>query len=205
MLRFARRAVPALGFLLAAASAQVIEFESGGLRYQTLSKNGVTVMYAHLPSQVRDYAIVQVAVANGATGPCLVRPEDFAFHREGGHAVRAAPAEKVVNEFLERASRDDVIKLVATYEIGLYGIGRIRSTNGYEKRRQAAVAELGSAKLKAAAAASAIALIETKLKPGESTDGAIFFPASGRPLTGLRLAVTVAGQRFEFEPEGEAQ
>ena len=201
MVRFTRRAFSTLGCLLASASAQVIEFESGGLRYQTLSKNGVTVMYAHLPSQVRDYSIVQVAVSNGATGACLVRPEDFAFYREGGLAVRAAPAEKVVNEFLERASRDDVIKLVATYEIGLYGIGRIRSTNGYEKRRQAAVAELGSAKLKAAAAASAIALIETKLKPGESTDGAIFFPASGRPLAGLRLAVTVGGQRFEFEVE----
>jgi hypothetical protein len=192
-----------LGSLLCAcACAQVIEFESGGLRYQTLSRNGVTVMYAHLPAQVRDYAVVQVAVSNGASTACSVRPEDFALHRDDGSpAIRAAAASKVVNEFLERASRDDVIKLVTTYEIGLYGISRIRSTNGYEKRRQAAVAELGSAKLKAAAAASAIALIETKLKPGESTDGAIFLPTSGRPVAGLRLAVTVSGQRFEFEPE----
>ena len=50
--------------LLAAAicPAQVIEFESGGLRYQTLTKNGVTIMFAHLSARVREYATMQVAV-----------------------------------------------------------------------------------------------------------------------------------------------
>src|SRR5579884_353929 len=42
--------------------AQIIEFESGGLKYQTLTKSGVTVMVASLPAHVRDYAILQVAV-----------------------------------------------------------------------------------------------------------------------------------------------
>ncbi len=190
-----------LALLATVAPAQVIEFESGGLKYQTLSRNGVTIMYAHLPSQVREYSIVQVAVSNGASTACSVRPEDFAFYREDGSTIRAVPARRVVNEFLERAGRTDVIKLVSTYEIGLYGIGRIKSTSGYEKRRQAALAEVSSSKLKAAAAASAIAFVETRLRPGESTDGAVFFPTSGRPLAGLRLGVTVAGQRFEFDPE----
>ena len=42
-------------FLVAglAAPAQVIRFESGGLNYQTLSRGGLTAMFAHLPSQVR--------------------------------------------------------------------------------------------------------------------------------------------------------
>jgi hypothetical protein len=40
-----------------------------------------------------------------------------------------------------------------------------------------------------------------KLKPGESTDGALFFPTRGVPLTGSRLRVAVSGQVFEFRPE----
>ena len=39
-------------------SAQVIEFESNGLKYQTLTKNGVTIMYANLPSHVREYSVL---------------------------------------------------------------------------------------------------------------------------------------------------
>lgn len=183
------------------APAQVIEFESGGLRYQTLSRDGVTIMYAQLPSQIREYTVLQVAVSNGSAQPCVVRPEDFTFHYSDGVAVRAASARTVVENFLRKAGRDDVIKLVSTYEISLYGAGRIRSTNGYEKRRQAALAEVSSTRVKAAAAASAIALVETKLNPGESTDGAVFFPAYGRPMAGGRLTVRTGGRVFEFEPE----
>jgi hypothetical protein len=58
-----------------------------------------------------------------------------------------------------------------------------------------------STKLSAAAAASAIAFVETKLKPGDSTDGAVFFPAKGRSLEGSRLRVTACGQLFEFDVE----
>ena len=43
--------------------AQVIEFESGGLKYQTLTKNGLTIMVAALPSHVREYSILQVAIS----------------------------------------------------------------------------------------------------------------------------------------------
>jgi hypothetical protein len=183
------------------ASAQVIEFESGGLRYQTLSKNGVTIMYAHLSLQVREYNIVQATVTNGSSVVCTIRPEDFVFRFPDGREVRAAPAQMVVTNFLERAGRNDVIRLVSTYEMSLYGLSRYKSTSGYEQRRQAALAEVTSTKLKAAAAASAIAFVETKLKPGESTDGALFFPARGVPLTGSKLQVTAGGQRFEFNTE----
>ncbi|HSW51200.1 MAG TPA: hypothetical protein VLH09_13540 [Bryobacteraceae bacterium] len=191
------------GVLVAACAAggQVIEFESGGLRYQTLSKGGVTVMFAHLPTHIREYSIVQATVSNGSSTVCAVRPEDFAFRFPDGREVRAAPAQRVVTDLMDRAGRNDVIRLVSTYEIGLYGLSRYQSTSGYEKRRQAALAEVTSGRLKAAAAASAIAFVEIKLKAGESTDGALFFPARGSPLAGSRLRASAAGQLFEFNPE----
>jgi len=181
------------------ACAQVTEFESGGLKYQTLTKDGVTIMFAHLPSQVREYSIVQVAISNGSPIAWMFSPEDFSFQFSDGRVVRAVPARDIINELIQRASRNDVIKLVSTYEMGLYGLQRIRSTSGYEQRRQAALAEVSSARLKAAAAASAIALVKSKLAPGESTDGAVFYPNLGRHLTPVRLTVNVAGSAFEFE------
>jgi hypothetical protein len=52
--------------------------------------------------------------------------------------------------------------------------------------------------MKAAAAASAIILVPTRLQPGESTDGALFFVAQGKPLGEGRLVATVGSERFEF-------
>jgi hypothetical protein len=183
------------------AGAQVIEFESGGLKYLTQTKSGVTIMFAHLPSHLRDYWVVQAAVSNGSSQVWTVRPEDFSFVRTDGTEVRAVGARSVVDKLVSRASRSDVVKLISTYEIGLYGMQRIQSTNGYEQRRQAAQAEFGSMKIKAAAAASAIALVSTKLKPGESTDGAVFYPSNNRPLGAGKLIVRAAGAVFEFNSE----
>lgn len=182
-------------------TAQVISFESGGLKYQTLSKGGLTVMFAHLPTHLHEYAIIQVAVSNGSRIPSMLRPEDFVFQRPDGSQFRASPARSVVENLLAKGSRDDVIKLVETYEATLYGIPGLRSTNGYEQRRRSAQAELTSTKLKAAAAASAIVLVEARLAPGQSTDGAVFFPNEGKPLGQGRLRVRLAGQDFEFESE----
>jgi len=49
----------------ASLPAQIIDFESNGLRYKTLTKSGVTVMFAYLPSRVKEYSIMQVSVSNG--------------------------------------------------------------------------------------------------------------------------------------------
>jgi hypothetical protein len=138
--------------------SQVIEFESGGLHYQTLTLQDGTVL-------------------------------------------RAASARTVIDSLLQGASRNDVIKMVGAYELGLYGLSRFTSTNGYEQRRQSALAEVGSGKLKAAAAASAIAFVASKLGPGQSTDGAVFFPTAGRPIGPGRLVVTAGRDVFEFQPE----
>ncbi len=198
-----------LAALLCMAAAcvhgQIIEFESGGLRYLTLSKSGVTVMFAHLPSTVRQYAIIQAAVANGSSSTRVIRPEDFTYRRSDGSTLRALPARTVIDELLERASRTDVIRLVTTYEAGLFGLPRFVSTNGYQQRRQAALAEVSSTRIKAAAAASAIAFVETRLRPGDSTDGAVFFATQGKPLGPGTLIVRCGPDLFEFPSDGVAR
>jgi hypothetical protein len=181
------------------ACAQVIQFESNGLKYQTLSKAGLTVMFAYLPMQLRDYSAIQVGVSNGSGAACTVKPEDFSFRREDGTMMYALAAKDVVLQLLGRASRDDVAKLISTYEMSLSGVSRLHSTNGYEQRRQQALAEMSGTKLRAAAAASAIAFVQTKLEPGESTDGAVFFLTYGKPLGNGQLVVRTAGRIFEFE------
>lgn len=188
----------------AGGGAQVIPFESGGLRYQTLSREGVTVMFAHLPARLHDYEIIQVVVSNGSADKFTIRPEDFLFERPDGTRLYATGAKIVVDHLLSRATRGDVIKLISTYENSLNGVARFRSTNGFEARRQNYLAELGSSKVKAAAAASAIALIETRLDPGDSTDGAVFFASAAKPLGPGRLIVHAAGHVFEFNSEAPA-
>jgi hypothetical protein len=158
-------------------------------------------MFAVLPSHLHEYTTIQVAVSNGSEGPYVIRPEDFTYVRNGNAAVRAAPALAVVAMLQRKGSGSDVIKLVGSYEAGVYGNLHLRSTtNGYEQRRLAALS-MGSTKLKAAATASAIALVQTKLAPGESTDGAVFFPTEGKPLGPGRVVVRTNTDVFEFNPE----
>jgi hypothetical protein len=198
--------IPALLLLILLALpafAQSIEFESGGLMYQTLTHSGITVMFAELPVQIREYAVLQVAVSNGSLTSRTIHNEDFQFIRADGAVIPATPASLVVDEFLHKGGHGDAVKLISTYELGLYGLTRFLSTNGYEVRRRNANAELISPKLKAAAAASAIAFVTTRLKPSESTDGAIFFPNQGKPIGTGRLIVTIGSERFEYEVGGE--
>jgi hypothetical protein len=178
----------------------VIDFESNGLKYQTLTKNGVTVMFATLPPHVQGFTILQVAISNGSAGPYIIKPENFSYVRGTGTELPASPAREVISMLIQKGSRSDVIKLVGTYETAFYGISRIQSTNGYEQRRQAALAET-STKHKAAATASALALVQTKLAPGESTDGAVFIPTEGKPLGPGHLEVRTNTDVFEFHNE----
>jgi len=191
-------AFAAVLFLLPACGrAQVIEFEQNGLKYQTLTKSGVTVMIAAMPSHLHEYAILQVAVSNGSQGPYIIKPEDFTYVRNDGASIRAAAARNVILMLEQKGSGNDAIKLVTSYENSISGNSHLKSTNGYEQRRQAAIA-MGSVRLKAAAAASALAMVQTKLAPGESTDGAVFFPTDGKPLVAGRLIVRTNTDVFEF-------
>ncbi|MBZ5607134.1 MAG: hypothetical protein LAP38_02665 [Acidobacteriia bacterium] len=192
-------------FLLTVAGlqAQIIDFESNGMHYKTLTKGRVTVMFAYLPAHLKEYSILQVSISNGSPVAWTVKPEDFSYRRQDGGVAQASPALSVVYTLLAKAGRRDVIKLVTTYEDGIYGNINMHTTNGYETRRQSALADGVSTKLKAGAAASAIALIPTKLASGESTDGAVFFPSTGKPFGPGTVVVHTGGEIFEFPTEGE--
>ncbi len=191
-----------LGIIAGPLRSQVIQFESNGLKYQTLTKGNVTIMFAIMPSHIRDYSVLQVAVSNGSPVAWIIKPEDFKFHRHDGEAITPSSAREVVNSLIEKASRGDVIKLVTAYEAGIYGNPNLKSfTNGYESRRRSALAEVSSAKIKAAAAASAIGFVQTKLNPGQSVDGAVFYPTNGKPLGPGHLVIEAAGETFEFLAE----
>ena len=192
--------VLALFLWVGQSHAQVIEYESNGLKYQTLTKSGVTIILTQLPQRLRDYAILQVAVANGSKAPYVIRPEDFTFERLDGVVLRASAARTVVLMLQERGSASDVIKLVTSYENSIYGNHQLKSTNGYEQRRQSVLA-MGSVKLKAAAAASALAMVQTKLMPGESTDGAVFFAIEGKILGPGHVVVRTNTDVFDFTTE----
>ena len=192
-----------LGFLASLLPAQIIDFESNGLHYKTLTKGGMTVMFAYLPAHLKEYSIVQVSIANGSPVAWMVKPEDFSYQRQDGTLSQAAPALTVVNALLARASRHDVVKLVTTYEAGIYGNTNFQSTNGYESRRQSALADGVSARIKAGAAASAIAFVPTKLNSGQSTDGAVFFPNNTKPLGPGTMLVHTGGEIYEFPSDGE--
>src|SRR5580692_9556670 len=190
----------AVALFQAPARAQVIEFESNGQKYQTLTKAGVTIIYTHLPNHLHEYAVIHVAISNGSASPYVVRPEDFNYVHSNGPSVRAATAQAVVNMLMQKGNASDVVRLVTAYEASVYGNTHYKATNGFEQRRQAALA-FGGTKLKAAAAASVLALGTTKLEGGDSSDGAVFFPNDGKVLTGGKLVVRTNTDVFEFNSD----
>jgi hypothetical protein len=178
-----------------------IEFESKGMEYEALTKEGITVMFAPLPPRIKEYSIMQVTVTNGSLVSWTVKPSDFSFVRQDGTQLQPVSADEVVESLLEKASRNDVIKLQLLYENTIYALTNFRSTNGYEKRREAAMAQFVNRGFTAAAAASAITLVPTKLKPGDSTDGAVFFEnrTKEKTLGAGRFLAHTCGQSFVFE------
>jgi hypothetical protein len=190
----------AAAFLACPAPAQVIEFESHGQKYQTLTKSGVTIIYTHLPNHLHEYSILQAAISNGSSSPYVIRPEDFNYVHGDGSSVRATNAVDVIQMLMQKGTGSDVVKLITAYEASVYGNTHYKAVNGFEQRREAALA-FGGSKLKAAAAASALAMGVTKLQPGDSTDGAIFFANVGKPLAGGKLVVRTNTDVFEFNAE----
>lgn len=184
-----------------ASQPSPIIFESKGMEYEALTKEGITVMFAALPPHVKEYSIVQVTVTNGSLVSWTVRSSDFSFARQDGTQLQPVSADEVVESLLEKASRNDVIKLQLLYEDSIYALSNFRSTNGYEKRREAAMAQFVNRGFTAAAAASAITLAPVRLKPGDSTDGAVFFEnrTKEKTLGAGRFIAHTCGQTFIFE------
>jgi hypothetical protein len=194
---------PALCLLAVfAAHAQVIEYESGGVKYQTATRKGLTVIVTHLPNHVAGFGLLQVSIANGSQIFWTVKPEDFSYARPDG-ALPGLPANQVVDVLLGHGSHADVVKLVKSYESTLYGIPNMKSSNGYEQRRQNFMSYGISPKLKAAATASAIALGQTRLAPGDSTDGAVFMRLTHdtKTLAGGHIVFRCENEIIEFNPD----
>ena len=200
--------LPAFGVIatMLAGLAQgqaAIPFESNGLQYRALTRGGMTIMIARLNTRIRDWEVYQVAITNGTPVAWAVKAEDFRFERETGSAIPALSAHEVVDTMLKKASRNDTTRLVVAYEAALFGNMQMHSTNGYESRRQDAIA-FGASRLNAAGTASAIVLAPSKLAPGQSTDGAIFYPDGGKPLGAGKVIANAAGEEFVFPVEAEA-
>lgn len=182
-----------------------LDFQSRGLDYEALTKDGITVMFAPLPPHIKDFNIIQITVTNGSPVSWTVRPEDFVFVRQDGTVLQSVSADYVVESLLEKASRNDVIKLQLLYENTIYALSNFRSTSGYEQRKEAAQAQFVNKGFKAAAAASAITFVSTKLRPGDSTDGAVFFTnrTKEKSLGAGRLVVRACGEIFLFQLYGD--
>jgi hypothetical protein len=186
----------------AIASAQVIEYEANGMKYQTLSRKGLTVIITHMPNHVAGFGLIQISISNGSDMYWMVQPEDFVYIKND-MPMTAISAGQIVDVLLDKGTHADVVKLVTSYENSLYGIPNMRTTNGYEQRRQGAMSVGINAKLKAAATASAIALAQTRLAPGQSTDGSIFIPLTHdlKTLAGGHLEFRANGETFDFNPD----
>ena len=178
-----------------------LEFQSRGLDYEALTRNGITVTFSPLPPHIKDFNIIQITITNGSPVSWTVKPEDFVFVRQDASVLQSVSADYVVESLLEKASRNDVIKLQMLYENTIYALSNFRSTNGYEQRREAAQAQFVNRGFKAAAAASAITFVSTKLRSGDSTDGAIFFSnkTKEKGLGAGRLVVRTCGETFLFQ------
>jgi hypothetical protein len=177
--------------------AQVIHFESNGMDYQVQTQNGLTLMCAPMPLQTSRYALMHVAISNGSGQTRQVNAADFTFEYSDGTVVRAVSEHQVIGDFFRKARRSELLKLQSAYEKALYNNQFIRPNNGYEKRRLSALA-IGPKGLKASAAAAAITFVSSTLGPGDSTDGALFFPTSGRELGQGRIVATLDTEDFEF-------
>ena len=94
------------------ANAQVIEFESGGLKYQALTKDGLTIMVAPFPptSAIHRCPGSRFKTAESRRSPS--GPKISFIDPESGDEIAAMPARTVVNSLIDRASKGDVIKLI---------------------------------------------------------------------------------------------
>ena len=161
------------------------------------SREGVTVMIAPLERTILEYSTAQVWISNNSGRPLPIAPQWFAASLEGGASSAAVQDTVVLSDIRKHASGRDIEELVRAYESLLLGLPDEKAVGYYEQRKRAAMASGG--KMRAAIMANVIILPETRLRPGETIDGTLFFRAGGK----LRAKVTafsadLGGRHFEF-------
>src|ERR1700691_4854961 len=60
---------------------QVIEYEANGLKYQTLSRKGLTIIVTRMPNHVAGFGLFQISISNGSEIYWTVKPEDFYYSK----------------------------------------------------------------------------------------------------------------------------
>src|SRR5690242_6044997 len=158
-------------------------------------------MFASLPPHIKDFSIIQVTVTNGSPVSWTVKPADFSFERQDGTVLRSISADEVVASLLDKAGRSDVIKLQLLYEDSIYALSNFRSTNGYEQRREAAMAMFVNRNFKTGWGGFANHFSPNQPKAGRQHRGRVFFPAAPKEksLGPGRVVARTCGQVFAFE------
>ncbi len=189
--------------LAGVVSAQSIEFPYRGLDYSMTSKGGITVMVAPLSLSLLNYSAAHVWVTNGSKRTIRVEPQFFAararpLKQPAAGDYQAVSDNVVVGQVMNRARLGDILTLVRAYERNLYGFKNDDAINYYQARKQMALAEGGSRKLRAAAMVSAIVLPKTDVPPGEFREGTVFFATGDTRSEFLGFTARMAGLQFDF-------
>lgn len=187
--------------------AQVIDVPYRGLDYLMLSKNGITVMIAPLDLNILHYSAAHVWITNGSTDRIEVEPEQFVarartLRSPQPAAYRAVHDGNVVSAVLRGANFGDIMALVRAYERNLFGFRNNDAISFYQNRKQVALAEGGSRRMRAAATVSALVLHKTEVPPGEFREGTVFFDTTGRSEF-LEFSVRLAIHKANGEPDPE--
>lgn len=161
------------------------------------SRDGVTVMIAPLERTILEYSTAQVWISNNSPRALPIAPQGFTATVEGGASFTAAQDTVVLNDIRRHASGRDIEELVQAYESMLLGLPDEKAMGYYEQRKRAAMSSGG--KMRAAIMANVIILPETRLRPGETIDGTLFFrqPGKSRPKV-TRFTADLGGRHFEF-------
>lgn len=174
-----------------------IEVPYKGRTFSMASRDGVTVMIAPLERTILDYSTAQVWISNNTARSLPIAPQGFTATVESGATSAAAQDTMVLNDIRRHSSGRDIEELVRAYESMLLGLPDEKAMGYYEQRKRAALSSGG--KQRAAIMANVIILPETRLRPGETIDGTLFFHQPGKvhPKV-IRFTADLAGRHFEF-------
>ena len=190
-------------WLTSCAGAQTIAVPYRGLDYSMLSKEGITVMIAPLPLSLLKYSAAHVWVTNGSPRAIQVGPQLFTARARNPRHPQAAefpglPDGEVVLEVMKRARFGDIMSLVRAYERNLYGFKNPTAVNYYQERKQVAMAEGGSRRMRAAATVSALVLQKTEIPPGEFREGTVFFATGDKKSEFVEFSARLGDHSFLF-------
>ena len=140
------------------ASQTPIEFTSHGLEYEALPKRASRDVRVPAATHQR-FQYYSGHRNHGSPVSWTVKPADFSFVRQDGVVLASVSADQVVESMLQKAGRNDVIKLQLLYEDSIMRYRIFARQTDTSSAREAAMAQFVDRGFKAAAAASAITMV----------------------------------------------